>query len=478
MAKKVADAEEELTDDDDSEEEKETTDGDNTEVTTTEEGDDDDDTDLIENDKDAEAEVVDVVNKTETETEATPDNSIAGDFAAKNEAPNGNGAEKIVDDIETVKQMDEDIEDSKGKEEIETNEKLNVVADLLPNKSNLTDTPKTDEKLLPQRIALLGERNTGTRWMTSQLEKCFPTIKVSSRLLRWKHWFQEDDHKSHKPTLVIAQFRNVFEWTEAMRKVPHHAPYHLSLEWKEFVTKPWTMPRPKRDEIYKESNEQKCYEKFRYNELISCVEGSRDDKDYKKWAKTTGFRTDNDFSGHKPIYELKQDGSGDPFGSILEMRAAKIKNFLSLKDWDWVQDSIPVRYEKLLSEGTDFLISEIEEKLQITRSCEAVPPQTSRKKRSLDPDYVEWMKENVDWETETLIGYTKDENLLIDKKTPEETEGDPVLIPKIESVKEEERVLQKPKDGDNRSAKKKNDKKKKLLRGNDKNVKTTKVKKE
>merc|ERR1712127_227152 len=100
------------------------------------------------------------------------------------------------------------------------------------------------------------------------------------------------------------------------------------------------------------------------NELISCVEGSREDKDYKKWAKKTGFRAESDYSGHKPIYELKQDGSGEPFASILEMRAAKIKNFLSLKDWDWVQDSIPVRYEKLLSEGTDFLISQIEKKLQ------------------------------------------------------------------------------------------------------------------
>jgi len=273
---------------------------------------------------------------------------------------------------------------------------------------DIVEEKKTEKKAssskLPRRIALLGERNTGTRWMTSELQKCFPTLKVTSRLLRWKHWFQEDDEKSHYPTLVIAQFRNIYEWTEAMRNVPHHAPEHLHLEWKEFVTKPWTMERPKRDEIHKDSNEKVCYEKFRYNELISCIEGSREDPDYLEWAKKTGYKAKHDFSGHKPIYELKQDGSGEPFSSILEMRAAKIRNFLSLKEWKWISNSIPVQYEKLLSDGTDFLLTQIEEELGIKRQCKAVPPQ-NRKKRQLPPDYVKWMTENVDWESEGLIEY-------------------------------------------------------------------------
>lgn len=282
--------------------------------------------------------------------------------------------------------------------------------------------PKQNKNKLPQRIAFLGERNSGTNWMSDVLTKCFPTIKVTTHLIRYKHWFQEDDHKSHNPVLVIAQFRNVFEWTEAMRQVPHHSPYHLELDWKEFVTKPWTMPRPKRDKIYANSNEKVCFEKFRYDQLISCVEGSREDKDYKIWQKKSGYTSRNDFSGHKPFYELQQDGSGEPFGSILEMRAAKIKNFLSVQEWGWVQDSIPVQYEQLLAEGTDFLMSQVESKLGITRNCEAAPPQ-ERKKRTLSREYLTWMRENVDWETEKLIGYTKDMHFEISESEEKNEKG-------------------------------------------------------
>lgn len=101
----------------------------------------------------------------------------------------------------------------------------------------------SNQKPLVERIALLGERNTGTRWMTTELAKCFPTLNVQPRLVRWKHWFQHDlphtDGSPQETTLVVAQFRNVYEWIEAMRKVPHHAPLHLRNKWKTFVTKPW-----------------------------------------------------------------------------------------------------------------------------------------------------------------------------------------------------------------------------------------------
>jgi hypothetical protein len=79
--------------------------------------------------------------------------------------------------------------------------------------------------------------------MSTELAKCFPTLNVQPRLVRWKHWFQHDlphtDGSPQEATLVIAQFRNVYEWIEAMRKVPHHAPLHLRKRWKAFVTKPW-----------------------------------------------------------------------------------------------------------------------------------------------------------------------------------------------------------------------------------------------
>jgi len=277
----------------------------------------------------------------------------------------------------------------------------------------------------PQKIALLGERNTGTRWMTSELEKCFTSedtpelgLEVKSQLIRWKHWFQEEvtpDDKEREDTLVINMFRNVYEWTEAMRKVPHHSPMHLRKNWKDFVTTPWTMPRPKRDLIHAESTEPICYQKFHYSQLVSCVKGSKDDPEYTgNWKR--------DFSGWEPIYEMRHrpsaDGTqkrGDAYKSIVDMRADKIRNFVEdVEKFTWVTQVLNVQYEQLLMQGTESLISRIEELTGVKRMCEPTGSQT-RKKRKLDPDMVEWLNENVDWETEALVGYEKWEHGENDK---------------------------------------------------------------
>jgi len=81
---------------------------------------------------------------------------------------------------------------------------------LFPNNSTVDD-PVTS-------IRLLGERNTGTNWITAVLADCFPDVDSAPRLIRWKHWFQEDDLRNDHPrTLVIAMFRNPYEWVAAMR---------------------------------------------------------------------------------------------------------------------------------------------------------------------------------------------------------------------------------------------------------------------
>ena len=87
-----------------------------------------------------------------------------------------------------------------------------------------------------KQISLLGERNSGTNWMTDELKQCFPNLTVKPRLVRWKHWFQHDDGKEHNTTLVVAQFRNPYDWIAAMQKVTHHSPLHIRLHWNEFVT--------------------------------------------------------------------------------------------------------------------------------------------------------------------------------------------------------------------------------------------------
>eukprot|EP00550_Attheya_septentrionalis_P010856 CAMPEP_0198298980 /NCGR_PEP_ID=MMETSP1449-20131203/42937_1 /TAXON_ID=420275 /ORGANISM="Attheya septentrionalis, Strain CCMP2084" /LENGTH=367 /DNA_ID=CAMNT_0044000397 /DNA_START=196 /DNA_END=1296 /DNA_ORIENTATION=- len=314
------------------------------------------------------------------------------------------------------------------------------------DRSFIAKTPKNINSTSPvARIAILGERNTGTRWMTSELQKCFPSIPVKPRLIRWKHWFQDDigGYNAHEKTLVLAQFRDPYEWAEAMRKVPHHSPNHIGyggdykMEWKEFVNKPWTMKRrPVRDlNFTNRTVKGSCYEHFSYHELESCVEGSRDDPEYKAlFDKTTrlnvlGHPIDSahDFSAHKPIYELKRDGSGKAFSNLMEMRSAKIYNFVATKDWDWVADTVVVQYERLLREGTEDLIQKFESITKLKRQCTPSPSQ-HRPKRLIDPGMINWITDNIDWDAEALLGY---------EKRPYQTEKDYIVYEQALAVQKQ-----------------------------------------
>lgn len=182
------------------------------------------------------------------------------------------------------------------------------------------------------------------------------------------------------------------------------------------------MERPKRDEPYKKNlfttlNKTThepvwplCFEKFYYNQIISCIEGSRNDTSYESY----GCNPDKDFSCHKPNYELKHNidmtkltREGEAYNSIIDLRRDKIINFVKeVKEFPWVVDVIDVQYEKLLSDGTEFLLKKIEKISGLKRQCEATSKQI-RKKREINPNMIKWLNDNVDWETEGLIGYTK-----------------------------------------------------------------------
>eukprot|EP00586_Coscinodiscus_wailesii_P014063 CAMPEP_0172505320 /NCGR_PEP_ID=MMETSP1066-20121228/185476_1 /TAXON_ID=671091 /ORGANISM="Coscinodiscus wailesii, Strain CCMP2513" /LENGTH=208 /DNA_ID=CAMNT_0013281885 /DNA_START=65 /DNA_END=687 /DNA_ORIENTATION=- len=170
-------------------------------------------------------------------------------------------------------------------------------------------------------ISLLGERSSGTKWMFEELKKCFGgSLRVKRGLTRDKHWFQFDDGRERNKTMVIAMFRNPFDWTSAMIAKPHHAPNHFHLDWKKFVNKPWTMPRVGSDLNIPKTEGLICQEKFRYNEVVSCIKHPLPDEHYT-WNTT--------YSERYPLYELKNDGSGQPYESIVDLRRDKILNFLA-----------------------------------------------------------------------------------------------------------------------------------------------------
>lgn len=266
-------------------------------------------------------------------------------------------------------------------------------------------------------ISVLGERNSGTTWVYDHLGTCFNhTVPVRRRLTRYKHWFQhQTDRKDrqYEGSLVLAQFRNIFEWTRAMQATPHHAPAHLDVkDWKEYVTKTWTMERVGKDLNMTDDEKSGkagpiCQEGFFYKDVITCHVRPYPDG---YWDGTyDGKKRKHRFSEHQPFYEMKNDGSGEPYDNVLQMRAAKIYNFLDTVSFPWVEDTWVLRYEDLLKEGTQHLIESIEKVTGVKANCTASPPQ-NRKKREIDPDLRKYLlnEKNVDWKAEKLIGYEKE----------------------------------------------------------------------
>jgi hypothetical protein len=196
--------------------------------------------------------------------------------------------------------------------------------------------------------------------------------------------------------LVIAQFRNPYDWLKAMQHVPHHAPAHLPYKnddkWKKFLSKPWTMERLGADLTWNISEE--CQEHFNYTDIVSCTVEPLPKSSYDVIH----------YSEHQPFYEMRNDGSGKPYDNILQMRADKIRNFLSIRDYEGIADVWVVQYEYLLTKGTAEMINQVAEWTGIEPKCKTYPPQ-QRQNRPVQKEMAEYIRDNMDWTAEALIGY-------------------------------------------------------------------------
>lgn len=251
-------------------------------------------------------------------------------------------------------------------------------------------------------LHLIGERHSGTKWMSAHLQKCFSNVRFTNNPFRWKHWFQDDSiHKfGNERFVVVAQFRNPYTWTEAMRTFPHHAPLHFHLDWPEFVTRKWTMPRYAEDlefmgwtaDTSRNAEVKACESgEFLPHQVIPCNANRRA-------VSTRGI-------GMMALYELRNDGSGKPYDNILDMRREKIENFLNVADFERVQDVYVVRYEEAKLFGTKKLIEQLEEALGQKASCSPVQGDKNFRERKIPKMFRGYLKTHVHWETEAKIGY-------------------------------------------------------------------------
>lgn len=196
-------------------------------------------------------------------------------------------------------------------------------------------------------------------------------------------------------------------------EAPHHAPAHIRTQanatyqmkgagndWRIFLTKPWTTERIGKDLLL--TGNETCQEHFMYRDIVSCIREPVPKSHYKHKLK---------YSEQTPFYEMRNDGSGEPYDNILEMRSDKIRNFLSVRDYDGVADVWVLRYEDLLRKGTHQLLDQIEEKTGVKPNCKAHPPQTERvnkRLRQISPGFAAHVRKHLNWTVEGWIGYEPD----------------------------------------------------------------------
>ena len=212
---------------------------------------------------------------------------------------------------------------------------------------------------------------------------------------RPSHWFQSPNIPIEEPTIVLPLFLNPYHWVDTMRTSPHYTPAHKQMEWVQFVSTPWTIHRSK-EELDLKSNAKdgepiKCQLGFQYNEVISCLDQQ------------------DQLGKEAPIYELKVDGTGRPYNTILQLRHDKILNWLNTTNWNNVEFVHPVQYELLTKPGGLLSVMKvIEIKTRIKSACENQDIANINAPifwHDVPNEYISWMRMNVMWDVEYRIGY-------------------------------------------------------------------------
>jgi len=275
-------------------------------------------------------------------------------------------------------------------------------------------------------IHIIGERNSGTKFIMRELQQCFPkedfTVRIHRDFVRAKHFFQpthRNSRRGYRKSIIIAIFRDPVEWTAAMIQKPYHSPNHIAgfdnvtgevipMAWQDFVARRWKTPRSKFDmeliragRVEETLNGLICKELFTFTEVIPC----RYDYNTSKAVPEDKLR------GYEPIYELRRDGTGRSFEHILELRSEKIFNFLlELPLLLKLGGFVAVRYEDLLTNGTQSFLENVADIIGVDgglpATCKPTPPQPGLfGKRPVSQGLREWVNEHVDVERERLLGY-------------------------------------------------------------------------
>ena len=335
------------------------------------------------------------------------------------------------------------------------------------------------------KISIVGERHSGTTFLTRYLKACFPSHSVNDHFVVGKHWFQPDPQyvvkatkrygkdglsptaimdddfakswweignskdiparNQFNDTLVVAIFRNPYDWIEGMRRKPHHWPNHVDLmprekstlaelnytrqkeigkrrtrsrrlkiiqksfvkadilDWYEFVTKPmYLVSHPETD------TGDLCQKGFEFGTVSPC-EAFYTPPQLKHIPRS--FLKNLPYEADEAVYEFfnpidnNNNKKSRPFHNPLELRTAKITNVLGLpKNWNLGAFGV-IQYENILGSNiTTHLVSEIEAILKTTSKCPKL--ETFHKKPyDMPSKFRKWITDHSDWEIESRIHY-------------------------------------------------------------------------
>jgi hypothetical protein len=108
------------------------------------------------------------------------------------------------------------------------------------------------------------------------------------------------------------------------------------------------------------------------------------------------------FGDNDVVYELA--GNGKPHEHPLQLRAAKIQNFLGLvQEWELGGFGI-YKYDDILGDGLTVFVQEISRALGVESRCPVITP-FEKAHYLLPPEFRAWITNHSDWESETLIGF-------------------------------------------------------------------------
>lgn len=241
-------------------------------------------------------------------------------------------------------------------------------------------------------VTILGERHSGTEWVRSTLQDCFPYPDFGDGIVRPGYWFQEkqlnNTMKQKEPNVLVVVVRHPYDWTFAMRENPLYAPNHRfnsthPLEWGEFLSKPW-YPRNEETSVTVPSNSS-CQFGFSPHQVAPCRAQSP-----------------------PALYEL--NSKGESFPNIIELRKAKLKYW-----WDEVTQvhkntiieyfnienpiaALITRLEDILHHQPQCDVKQLDHRAPIIGNDDTSPV-------SIPSDAVQILYQLVDWDLEKKAGY-------------------------------------------------------------------------